>query len=835
MTNKIKLPEHVRPVHYDLFFDIDLKKFVFSGKEAIDLKIDKPIEKIILHSSGLDVGHAYIILHNRTVKAKVSEDKKLERLILDFGSRLSDGKLVVEFNGKLTDNLTGLYRSKYTVNGKEKYLATTQFEAPYARQAFPCFDEPACKATFDLTLKIDRKLRAISNMPVQNEHREGNKKIVRFQRTPVMSTYLLYIGAGEFEFLESRLGKKLVRVVTTKGKKNQGRLALELTKKFLNYFEKYSGIPYPLPKLDMIAIPDFASGAMENWGAITFRELALLYDPKRTSAAAKKRIAEVIAHELWHQWSGNLVTMKWWNDLWLNESFATFMAYKAVDKFFPEWGVWEDFVSDETDVAFDADSIRSTHPIEVEVSDPHQLEEIFDAISYNKGGSVLRMMESYMGEENFRKGVSKYLKDYKYRNATAGDLWRHLAALSKPIEKIAFEWIRRPGYPLVTANRKGNRISLSQKRFVLNMADRSVWPVPLTIKTAGKTITDIMDKQKKEISIQPDWFKINYGQKGFYRVKYDRENLSKLRPLIVRKELDAVDRWGVQSDMSRICRHGEITIAEYLDYLKTYKGEDSYLVLSSIFGSLSNIYFVFSQEEFWNSLWPRYNAFHGAFRSTLEKLGWKPRDGESYKDKLLRDLAIRYMGFVNDGAAKRKVLEMLENHTKDPIHPDIRSAVFAVAAGSSDGAYEKLINAYEKSQNPEEKRQVLAAIGNFRNTAIIKKALDFSISKKVRSQDVYMTYIYAAANPVAREILLDWTTKNWKHLKSCTHKLFIYIIESMIAAYVTKDKEIKIRQFLKKHPVEYKMTVAKSFDRMRRNIAWRERNRKVLEEYLRQE
>ncbi len=838
MSNKIRLPEGVHPVNYNLFFDIDLEKSVFFGKETIDLKIDKPTAEIILHSSGMKIKSASAFFNGNTIKAKVNTNSTLEQLILDFDKRITaNTKLFLEFEGELTDNMIGLYRSRYTEKNSERYMATTQFEATYARRAFPCFDEPACKSTFDVTMRIDKDLQAISNMPVKEEQREGDKKIIVFHTTPKMSTYLLYLCVGKFDFLEGRAGKIIVRVITTPGKKNQTGLALDLTKKFLDYFQKYSGIPYPLPKLDMIAIPDFASGAMENWGAITFRETALLFDPAMTSVAVKKRIAMIIAHELWHQWSGNLVTMEWWNDLWLNESFATFMAYKAVDHFFPRWNIWEDFILEETDTAFDEDSIASTHPIEMQVNDPSQLEEIFDAISYNKGGSVLRMLESYIGEKDFRKSVSKYLHEHEYGNATAGDLWKSLAGTSKkPIKNIAAVWMRQPGYPLVSASTKGNMLELSQKRFVFNKKDNSVWPIPLSIKTGNKIFTDIMDRKNKKIPLTSKQFKINYGQTGFYSVRYGEKEFTNLKAVIADKKLPPVDRWGIQSDMFRLSRHGEITIDKYLDFIKSYSKEDNYLVLSSIFGSMHSVYFVFSQEDFWNSIWPEFNnLFHGTFSSVLQRLGWDPKADDTEKDALLRDLAIRYMGFAEDKDAERKALEKLEKYVVGrKLHPNIRSAIFSVAAGCDSGVYDKLLGIYERSNSPEEKRQVLSALGHFRDTTILGNALNFSISKKVRKQDIYVTFMSAASNPAARTILLDWTSRNWKQLESYkhSHRLLLYIVGSLITAYVTKDKELELKRFFKTHPVDYKMTVNKSFDRVERNISWLRKNREILAKYF---
>lgn len=838
-AKSFRLPDNVRPVNYDLFFEVDMDNFTFLGKESIELEIARPSSRIILNASGLEISGARLVQNGVSKKAKMRLDGK-ELLVLSFSRRVKGrAKLFLEFQGELNDSLLGFYRSKYVSGGREKYLATTQFEAPYARRCFPCFDEPELKATFDVTMKISKGLTAVSNMPVKEETEEGGRKTVKFHRTPKMSSYLLYLGVGEFEFLEDNLRKTAIRIVTVPGKKEQGKLAMDLTKKFLDYFEKYSGIAYPLPKLDMIALPDFASGAMENWGAITFREVYLLHDDKMTSTAVRKVIAMIIAHELWHQWSGNLVTMRWWSDLWLNESFATYMAYKAVDALFPEWNMWEDFISDETSRAFEDDSLKTTHPIETAVGNPHEIEELFDSISYSKGGSILRMLDSYLGEEAFRKGVSSYLLRNKYGSAASEDLWDSLSgASSKPVKEMTVSWIRQAGYPLVETSVRNNELVLRQRRFAFRHRDNAKWLIPLTIKLDGIAITELLEKAEKRIKMrQNGWFKVNYGQSGFYRVKYPEENLSKLKVLVSEKKLPAPERWGVQNDLFKLCVNGEISIGEYLDFIKAFGNEDDYLVLGSICASMRSIYFMFCQENFWPEIWPGFkNHFSEAPRKILDKLGWEPSKGESQKDALLRDLCFKYLAFIEDPEAVKKGLKKFEAFTKSrEMHPDIKPSVLYTAAIAGDeSTYEKIKSLYLGTHSPEEKRMFLGALGQFRSPVIVEKYLDFSLTSGVRVQDLPVVFSSAASNPHSRSVFSRWVAKNWKILKGYekTGKLFLTLVESFVSSCASRSTEKELKAFFRTHPIKYKTTLKRSFEKVRRNIAWLERNRAALRQYF---
>ncbi|HEX3099456.1 MAG TPA: M1 family metallopeptidase, partial [Patescibacteria group bacterium] len=468
MKPKVRLSKFVLPKKYVLQIQPDMEAFTFAGNEVIELALEKNAKEITLHSKELEITDAWWQSGKTRIDVlKTSYNTKAETATFKFIKTLPKGKgrLHIHFRGLIQESLRGFYRSQYEYKGKTMRIATTQFEATDARRAFPCFDEPSHKAVFEVSLVVPKHLTAISNTlevaghsatPVSLKHLSGYK-VVKFTPTPKMSTYLLAYIIGDFEYIQTKTkaarGKKGVniRVFTTPGKKKQAKFALDVAKRTLEFLNDYFKVPYPLPGLDLIAIPDFSAAAMENWGAVTFRESALLIDEQNSSFTSKQNVAYVIAHELVHQWFGNLVTMEWWTHLWLNESFATFMGFIAIDNIFPEWHIWTKFVMSDHASALQLDSLVNTHPIEVEVHHPDQIAEIFDAISYEKGGSVLRMLLHYIGAENFRNGLSYYLKKHSYKNTESIHLWQAFEKVSgKPVSKFMAKWVGEPGYPVVT-------------------------------------------------------------------------------------------------------------------------------------------------------------------------------------------------------------------------------------------------------------------------------------------------------------------------------------------------------------------------------------------------
>lgn len=825
----------VSPKNYDMTFEPDFQNFTFSGKEKISIHITKPTNKFVLNSAEIKVKNCYVIIKRKTLKAKINLNDKNEELTVTLPKKIrGSADLFIEFVGILNDKLVGLYRSEYKdKQGKTKFMATTQFEAADARRAFPCWDEPEAKATFDVSVITENNHTAISNMPVVSKKKTGKKTLFKFGRTPVMSTYLLYVGVGELEFLQGRIGKTQIRIVTTKGKKNLGKLSLEFTKQFLKWYEDYFKIPYPLPKLDMIAVPDFASGAMENWGAITFRETILLYDPKTSSTETKQHIAEVISHEIAHQWFGNLVTMKWWNDLWLNESFATFMATKAVHSYYPEWDLWDQFLKSETSGAMSLDALKTSHPIDVKVNKPSEVREIFDEISYNKGGSVLRMLENFLGEQSFRKGLKNYLIKHKYGNATTEDLWDALEKVSrKPVRKMMNSWVRQIGYPIIEAAAKDSKLLLSQKRYLSEKdgtSQKGSWIIPVSIKTPDDLTFKLMTKKSEIVTLDADWFKLNSGQMGLYRVKYDDDMLDKLKELVEQKILSNTDRWGLHHDLFSLCISGQISLQQFLDFAKAYFDEDDYLVSSDLAGSLDFLYLLTSGESFWDTI-KEYNKEY--FQKLFDSLGWDKKEEEKHTTALLRSLVIGSLGRLDDYSileeAKKRFGEFLKN--PDSLHPDLRGVIYSLVAWSGDNmTYEILLKQFRKATMQEEKLRFLGALSSFQDERLLARTLKFVLTKEVRSQNLHLPIMRMASNPYGRKLVWPWVKKNWKKIvkKFGVGSPLINRVVGSITVIHDRKKEPEIRRFFKLNPTPgTEMKLAQTLERIRIYSKFLERTRK---------
>ena len=815
------------PINYELTFEPDLKKFTFNGTELISVVCKKPTNIITMHCAELKIKSCKVKSTGKLIKSTLKTNEKKEELQIKLGSKIK-GKATInlEFQGILNDRLLGFYRSQYKQGGKTKYLATTQFEAADARRAFPCWDEPQTKATFEISIITENKYTAISNMPIKSKKKIGSKTIYKFYKTPTVSTYLIYLGVGEFEYLTGKTGKIQIRVITTNGNKSKGKFSLELGKKLLTSYEKYFGIKYPLPKLDLIAIPDFAAGAMENWGAITFRETILLYDPKTSSTRTKQFIAEVISHEIAHMWFGNLVTMKWWNDLWLNESFATFMATKFVDKFYPEWDLWNQFVEDAMNTAMGLDSLKTTHPIDVKVNSPAEVREIFDAISYDKGGCVLRMLEHYVGEPNFRKGLKKYLSDFKYKNAEGVDLWNAIGKASRmPVTSMINTWLKQPGFPLVEINQDGNTLKLKQKRYLLESDkkfSKGLWSIPLSLGLESEISKKLFSKKSMSIKIPNNTigFVANYGRQGFYRVKYDEGILLDLKMLVDEKRIPAIDRWAIQNDLFSLCVSGDEDVRNYLDFSDAYFDEDRYLASVNVAHNLASLYFRAFNEKFVEEI--RGYAVN-YFRKILFNVGWDSKKSDKHTDALLRSFAIFTLGKMDDEDVTEEALGRYKKFLKSPssLSPDLVEPICSIAAWNGNAkTHAELTKLYKNAKTMEEKLRFLGAMCGFKDTKLLLKSLNFSQTSDVRSQNMQLPIMKVAANPYGDKVLWSWLKKNWKKLnKKVGHgnPLFNRIVAS-ITSVADDSMEKEIIRFFKKNPTPgTERTQTQTLERIRIN------------------
>ncbi len=795
------LGSNILPSHYKIRFEPNMSTFRTRGLESVDLHVKNPTDQIVMNASELEIHAAYLEYNGQKLDAEnIKLNEEDGTVHFSFPNKFEgDVRLNIEFVATNNDKMHGFYRSLYDENGSKKHILTSHFEPIDARTAFPCFDEPEFKATLDVILRVDENLKAISNMPKKREkYLDGilaGKKDVFFRRTPKMSTYLLYMGVGDFEQSHGKAGKVMINITTVPGKKDQTNLPKRYARRVLGFYEDYFGVKFPLPKIDLIAVPDFPMGAMENWGAITFRDGLLLCNNK-SAEYERQGVAIVIAHELAHQWFGNLVTMKWWDDLWLNESFATFMEQKSIGKLFPNWKVGISEVPAMLESAFSADSLLSTHPVSVEVKKASEANELFDRISYEKGGSVLRMLEDFVGEDNFRKGLKKYISDHKYSNATKSDLWDALSKASgtrgEDIKRVIQTWVEKPGHPIVYVDKRENgRFVLRQKRFLKSGDVESKWPIPLHYKTDKGEGFLMLEDAEQVLDLDADWIKINYGQHGFYRSAYDQDLLGKLKIAIEHKQLSTMDSWGILEDMFTLTRSGRTPVKAYLSFISGLEKTMEHPAISSVMKGLG---WLFKQHNMGGNAADIKTLRKDIASSLLEKLTWSKRDCDTEIELGLRRNAIFILGDAGDEHALANIRKLFNSYMVDEeLDPDMRGTIYGAIARNGDRkTYEEFLNRYRSTQNQTEKLRFLGTLGLFRDPEIIKDALNFAHSEEVRPQDSFRVADAATASQLGTEVFLSWLKSNWKMLKDrygSGSGLLKRYLETLSSAYTLEQRE----------------------------------------------
>jgi len=812
-----RLPTTVTPERYAIRLTPDLTTWTFAGEETVTIQIHQPVGMIVTNAAELAIDSVFIKdAKGKVLAGNVVLDNDNERACFSFAADLPVGRseLSVKFSGILNDKLHGFYRSTYKgADGIDQPLASTQFESTDARRAFPCWDEPAFKAVYQVTLVVDEKLTAISNAGIVRETvlpGTGKKEVV-FADSMKMSTYLVAFIVGEFEATEPvMVGNAPLRVWAVPGKKRLANFAVDIGKASLEHFSAYYGIPYPGDKLDLIAIPDFASGAMENLGAITFRETALLVDSEKATRAELERVADVVSHENAHMWFGDLVTMRWWNGLWLNEAFATFMEMLAVDAWKPEWRRWDSFTVSRA-AAMQVDGLKSTRPIEFPVEKPEEAAGMFDVLTYEKGASVLRMLEQYLGAEAFRDGIRLYLQRHQYDNAETTDLWDALEDSTKqPVRALMDTWIFQPGYPLISVAKEGKTLVLSQQifRYIQDGTDQARrWHVPIFLRVGtragavNKTLLMTDQEQRVEFSDDIDWAVVNAGGHGFYRARYSAELATALKSGLF-KFLSSVERFGLINDAWATTLGGITSLTDYLDLIELLRDEDDVNVWTTVIGSCHHLARILDDGQC-AALEKRLRAL---FAPAVERFGWSVKAGESELASQLRGDLIGALGTVaDDKPTQERARELFAAYEKSAAAVDrnlIPALVSIVAHTGGSDDYEKFSSKFKNAQTPQEETRYLFALGNFRDPRLIERTLNLTISGAVRTQNSPYLMRGVLLNRRARDEAWAFMKTHWDEmLRQYPDNSIPRMCEGVIGL-ATAELEADVKRFFAEHPVK---------------------------------
>jgi puromycin-sensitive aminopeptidase len=846
-----RLPRTVVPTRYDIRLEPDLVALTFTGEETITLTVAEPVTEITMNAVELDVVDAIIEDgRGRTLRGGAVLDEASERCRLTFGEAVAPGewRLRLVFRGTLNDKLRGFYRSVYKdPTGVSHTMAATQFEATDARRAFPCWDEPAFKSVFSVTLVVEPSLAVVSNTAVKSEKLDKGRKVIAFADTIKMSTYLVAFVVGELEATDAvHVGRTPLRVWCVPGKKRLAAFGQDIAAASLKFFEDYYGVPYPGDKLDLLAIPDFAAGAMENLGAITFRETALLVDENAASHAELERVADVVAHENAHMWFGDLVTMTWWNGIWLNEAFATFMEMLAVDDWRPEWQRWATFGASRA-AALAVDGLHSTRPIEFPVTAPREADAMFDVLTYEKGASVLRMLEQYLGPNVFREGVRQYLKHHQFDNADTGDLWSALGTASnQPIPAVMDGWIFKPGYPVVTASLDGGgHLVLSQQRFnylpeplpPAKAEPGYLWHVPLQLRVAASAGTDtqrILLADAEARLRMPDGVQgvvVNEGGHGFYRVRYAGDLLQ--RVLAGLPSMASIERFNLVNDAWAVTAAGLMTVPEYLDLTTRFRAErdrNVWTVLIGSFGSLNRWLRPGDRPRFAALVRDRVGP---AFAS----LGWTPRPGEDELTRQLRGDLVRTLGVLgNDVGVHAKAAEMYAAHLADAsaVDPNVLPALIAVLAHTGDARrYDEFLARFRGAATPQEEQRYLYALTTFQPVELLEQTLGRTINGEIRTQDAPFVVRSLLMSVYGRERAWEFVKANWDTMDRLYPKHGTRRMAEGVTGLVTPELEADVHRFFAERKIDLGgKTLAQYLEQLRVAVTLRERSLTALSSYL---
>ncbi len=827
-----RLPRSVLPKRYDVALSPDLSKFTFAGTSSTTVTVHEPVSAITLNAIELDISTAGLEdASGRRVDATITYDEAEQQATFTFPETFPAGDYTLHtaFTGILNDKLHGFYRSTFTdADGKEHVIATTQFESTDARRAFPCWDEPDIKASFGITLDVPAGLTGLSNGHVVADDPlpDGGRRI-RFADTMVMSTYLVAFIVGPLTFTEDVDANGVpLRVSCVPGKEHLGQFSLDVGEHSLNYFADYFGIPYPSFKLDLVALPDFAFGAMENLGCVTFRETALLVDPSTASTTEQIRVADVVAHEIAHMWFGDLVTMKWWNGIWLNEAFATFMEMKCCDSFRPSWKRWDMFATERA-ASMKVDGLANTRPIEIHVERPEEADAMFDVLTYEKGASIVRMLEQYLGEDKFRDGLRLYMKTHAYSNTETTDLWDAIETASgEPARSIMDSWIYQGGYPLVSASvdDAGTTLTLSQQRFRYDgAADDAVWQVPVVVRSANGDERVVLGADAVTIDVAAEGpVVVNAGGWGYFRVAYD----AALQARVVSglDSLNELERFNLASDAWAATLAGFADVDATLDLLAAYKDEtnpSTWALLLEIGGALNRVV--------GDAAAPFLRDLAGP---AAARLGWDPAVGEPETTGMVRGYVLELLGtYGHDeavGAEARRRVDAAADGDGTALTGDIRRAALqAVGSTADETSFTTLLNGMRNAATPQEEQQYRFALTAVGHEALVRRVADLCLTE-LRSQDVSFVILYLTQGSHP-EVLWDWLETHWDELMAkLPHNLQSRMLGG-IPAITSGELATRVRAFIDTHPLESgAKTIAQYMEMMDGTVAFADRSRAAL-------
>ena len=766
MNSVSRLTKIFAPEHYDLSVTLDRPGRSFSGTVTIQGLLSDDASFLPLHAKDLEIHSATLDGKEASFTAHDNDELHITHPDLAGGKHI----LVVSFSGTITNDMNGIYPCYYEIDGQKQELLATQFESHYARQAFPCVDEPEAKATFTVTLQTEQEVSVLGNMPVHSQKVEGEHLVTQFETTPRMSSYLVawVVGTLHKKTAVTKSGVEVSVWATPAHAASHLDFALDIATRTIDFFEEYFGVPYPLPKSDHVALPDFSAGAMENWGLITYREIVLLADPEITTLSAKQNIALVVAHELSHQWFGNLVTMKWWNDLWLNESFANLMEYIAIDALEPGWDIWLDYATSSVISALRRDAIDGVQSVQVDVQHPDEISTLFDpSIVYAKGSRLLRMLEAHIGEEALRSGLRTYFEAHAYTNTEAQDLWAALSAASgKDVGALMQAWITQPGYPLVSVSKKGSELSLSQKQFFVgpHAASSRIWPIPL--HSTSDQLPALMDQSSLKLGYAaPSAPRLNAETTAHFIAQYDSAIFE--QHIKDFANFSAVDRLTFIQDQILLSQAGEQSTAQLIPLIKNLNEEPSEAVWTSISIAINELKRFVDNDEVaekqLRSLVRALTQYH------YDRLGWDASTEESENDTKLRSTIISLSLYGENSDAQAEATRRYESQAIEELDKELRVTILAYAVREhiSDDIVDVLLAAHNKTASSELQEDLAAALTSTRSPEVIARLISLlKDASVVRPQDFTHWYVWLLRNRFGREKTWQWTLDTWPWIEA---------------------------------------------------------------------